>query len=82
MISVRYHKFQLYFEDQFDAPLTPKVITFETDFGVTFGTFTCFDIIFYSPAVEGVANGIRNFVFPSAWVDELPFLTGNSSNEF
>jgi hypothetical protein len=51
--------------------------TFQTDFGVEFGMFTCFDIIFYDPAIRLLETGrLKNFVFPTAWVDELPFLTG------
>lgn len=65
----------MYFEPQFDYPEL-EYSSFSTDFGVEFGLFTCFDIIFANPAVELVARkGIRNFVFPTAWVDELPFLT-------
>lgn len=71
----RYRKFHLYFENQFNVPELEQS-TFKTDFGVEFGIFTCFDIIFAHPAVQLVASeGIRNFIFPTAWVDELPFLT-------
>ena len=30
---------------------TPEVATFTTDFGVTFGHFVCFDILFKEPAM-------------------------------
>lgn len=76
LIFYRYEKGNLYFEDQFDKPNPIELSTFETDFGVIFGLFTCFDIIFYNPAFQLVENGIRNFIFPTAWVDELPFLMG------
>lgn len=37
--------------------------------------FTCFDILFYSPAVEAVVReGIANIAFPTAWMDALPLL--------
>lgn len=73
----RYEKANLYFEDQFDKPDPVQLSTFETDFG-KFGLFTCFDIIFHDPAIKLVESGVRNFIFPTAWVDELPFLTGIS----
>ncbi|CAL8118392.1 unnamed protein product [Orchesella dallaii] len=78
-IVSRYRKFHLYFEPQFNYP-TLEYSTFNTDFGVEFGLFTCFDIIFAHPAVELVVNlGIHNFAFPTAWIDELPFLTAIQS---
>ena len=50
---------------------------FQTDFGVKFGIFTCFDIIFEQPAVTLVKNmGVTDIVFPTAWFSELPFLSG------
>jgi hypothetical protein len=49
---------------------------FETDFGVTFGVFTCFDILFYEPVMHLINKGIKNFIFPVMWTSELPFLTG------
>ena len=72
----RYHKTKLYFEDQFDSPSPPEYSVFETDFGVRFGQFICYDIIFYDPAVELIAHGLKNIIYTSAWVDELPFLMG------
>jgi biotinidase len=74
----RYEKLNLYFEDQFDKPDPVQLSIFETEFG-TFGLFTCFDIIFYNPAIPLVERDVRNFIFPTAWVDELPFLTGNNT---
>lgn len=55
----------------------PDITTFKTDFNVTFGVFICFDIYFEKPPMDLVNKGIRNFVFPSRWYSELPFLTGN-----
>ncbi|RZF37846.1 hypothetical protein LSTR_LSTR014882, partial [Laodelphax striatellus] len=49
---------------------------FDTDFGVRFGTFTCFDIAFKTPALDLVhKHNITHFVYPVGWVSELPFLT-------
>lgn len=49
--------------------------TFTTDFGVTFGHFIGFDLLFYSPAQELVASGITDFIHPTYWLQEFPFLT-------
>ena len=37
--------------------------------------FTCFDILFYAPAVAAIEKeGIANIAFPTAWMDALPLL--------
>lgn len=36
----------------------------------------CFDIMYESPGVANVEAGVRNVAMSTAWVDELPFLTG------
>lgn len=37
--------------------------------------FTCFDILFYAPAVAAIEReGIANIAFPTAWMDALPSL--------
>ncbi|XP_071111871.1 pantetheinase-like [Haliotis cracherodii] len=73
VLVARYHKRHLFQEDQFDTPPL-ELAWFETPFG-KFGLFTCFDILFYSPGVELIQKeGIRNMVFPTAWMDRLPYL--------
>lgn len=75
--SFRYRKYNLFGEAGMDVTPEPEEITFSTDFGVTFGTFTCFDILFQKPAIELVVkHGVTDIVFPTAWFSELPFLTG------
>ncbi|XP_015435413.1 PREDICTED: vanin-like protein 2 [Dufourea novaeangliae] len=75
-IIARYRKVNLYMEKQFDTVEPPEVVTFNTDFNVTFGTFTCFDILFYVPALNLTrTNGITNIVYTTAWFSEAPFLT-------
>lgn len=55
----------------------PDISIFETDFGATFGLFTCFDILFKRPTLELSRKfGVTHFIFPSMWFSELPFLTG------
>ena len=71
----KYHKFNLYGGETkiFDAPLAPEHITFTTSFGVTFGIFTCFDILFRDPPLVLVEKGVQNFIFPTAWGSQLPY---------
>lgn len=54
---------------------SPDISTFETDFGVTFGHFVCFDILFKSPALDLVSMNVKHFLYPSMWFSETPFLT-------
>lgn len=53
----------------------PEVATFETDFGVTFGHFVCFDLLFKSPAFAIVKKNVRHILYPSMWYSQIPFLT-------
>lgn len=73
---IRYRKFNLHNEPNIRQPLQADNTTFITDFGVQFGVFICFDILFDAPANHLVYNGIRHFVSPSLWYSELPYLTG------
>ncbi|ESO86941.1 hypothetical protein LOTGIDRAFT_128172 [Lottia gigantea] len=73
-LVARYHKQNLYFEAQFDTPKIPERVTFQTPFG-KFGVFTCFDILFKTPAVDLIDElGVENVVLPTAWMDSLPLL--------
>lgn len=73
----RYRKTNLFVEPQFNVTAISEVITFDTDFGVKFGTFICFDILFYNPALQLTRNyDITDIVFSTAWFSEAPFLTG------
>ncbi|KAJ9591800.1 hypothetical protein L9F63_001617, partial [Diploptera punctata] len=72
----RYRKFNLFGEPGFNVTEKPDMTVFNTDFGVKFGVFTCFDIIFEDPAVSLVTQlGVTDIVFPTAWFSELPFLS-------
>ena len=72
----RYRKFNLFGEDV-DKPHAPAMITFETDFGVRFGHFICFDLMFRKPALELVRKeNVTDIVFTTMWFSEMPFLTG------
>jgi len=70
----RYRKFNLFGERFMNVTKTPDISTFETDFGVTFGHFICFDILFKSPALDLINMGIRHILYPSMWFSEIPFL--------
>ncbi|XP_076472318.1 LOW QUALITY PROTEIN: pantetheinase-like [Babylonia areolata] len=73
-LVARYHKQNLFYEKQFDTPVTPELSTFDTPFG-RWGMFTCFDILFHEPAVTLVTTlGVANIAFPTAWMDALPLL--------
>lgn len=76
VIVSRYRKVHLYGEQK-NTTFTPEFGWFDTDFGVRFGHFICFDILFYTPAQQMVEKyGIKDFIFPSMWFSQLPFLTG------
>ncbi|XP_022215047.1 LOW QUALITY PROTEIN: vanin-like protein 1 [Drosophila obscura] len=76
VVISRYRKVHLYGENR-NSTYQPELETFETDFGVTFGHFICFDILFYTPAHQLILEqGITDFVYPSMWFSQLPFLTG------
>lgn len=71
----RYRKFNL-FGERVDKPFKPSMAYFDTDFGVRFGNFICFDLQFRYPALELVRSyNITDIVFSSMWYSELPFLT-------
>ena len=74
-VDFSYHKYNLFGEYAVDRPDEPQIETFETDFGVKFGIFTCFDILFKSPA-QPVLNENIDIIYPTNWRSELPFLTG------
>lgn len=77
-IIARYRKFNLFQEDV-DHPKFPQIVTFETDFGVTFGTFICFDINFADPSMDLIRkHNITDIVYSTFWNSELPHATGNN----
>lgn len=74
-IVSRYRKFNLFAEPFMNITDAPDIAIFETDFGVTFGHFVCFDILFKSPAIDLIERNITHFLYPSMWFSESPFLT-------
>ncbi|CAI5690436.1 unnamed protein product [Oreochromis niloticus] len=74
LLVARYHKHNLYFEASCDTPPEPEIITFDTPFAGKFGLFICFDILFHDPTVLLVQSGVRQLIFPTAWMNQLPLL--------
>jgi len=67
----------LFGEEGFSTPREAEISILDTDFGVKFGIFTCFDLMFEKPAIQLVKEWrVTDIVFPTAWFSELPFLTG------
>lgn len=71
----RYRKYNLFGERSLNTTITPDVSTFTTDYNVTYGMFTCFDILFETPALALTRQNVNNIIFPTMWFSELPFLT-------
>ncbi|XP_049890807.1 biotinidase-like isoform X2 [Epinephelus moara] len=74
LLVARYHKYNLYFEKAFDTPPQPEIITFETPFAGRFGLMICFDILFHDPTIVLVEKGVRQLIYPTAWMNQLPLL--------
>lgn len=74
VVIARYRKYNLFYE--FGTNITSKAVpsTFTTDFGVTFGQFICFDILFQTPTLNLTRDlGITDIVYSTNWVAVLPF---------
>eukprot|EP00927_Polykrikos_kofoidii_P061708 TRINITY_DN56547_c0_g1_i1.p1 TRINITY_DN56547_c0_g1~~TRINITY_DN56547_c0_g1_i1.p1 ORF type:complete len:444 (+),score=57.44 TRINITY_DN56547_c0_g1_i1:99-1430(+) len=69
----KYHKRNLWGEFNVDTPPLEHV-TFTTKFGETFGMLVCADLIYAHPALDLVKTGVKNFVAPIAWSNEMPHM--------
>lgn len=70
----RYRKHNIFIEIFHKSPTLEKIY-FDSPYG-RFGIFTCFDLIFKSPAIDLVEEfNIDTVLFPTWWYDELPILT-------
>uniref|UniRef100_UPI0037E92F6A biotinidase-like n=1 Tax=Semicossyphus pulcher TaxID=241346 RepID=UPI0037E92F6A len=74
LLVARYHKHNTYFEEAFNTPPQPEIITFDTPFAGRFGLIICFDILFHNPTITLVKKGVRQLIFPTAWMNQLPLL--------
>jgi len=77
-ILTKYHKRNLYFEDRVfnrgTKESSPRPY-FESSFGVKFGMFICFDILFPDPQYDLLTKEhIQNFVYSSWWVNYPPII--------
>lgn len=70
-LIAKYRKINLFLEPN----ITPgnETVTFTTNFGITFGIFTCFDILFYNPSKVILNDTVTDIIFPTAWTSTLPF---------
>ncbi|NWJ07553.1 BTD Biotinidase, partial [Crypturellus undulatus] len=76
VLVAMYRKHNLYFEDAFDTPPEADYVLFDTPFAGKFGVFTCFDILFFEPAVNLVRQyNVKQVVYPTAWMNQLPLLS-------
>ncbi|XP_022215025.2 LOW QUALITY PROTEIN: vanin-like protein 1 [Drosophila obscura] len=74
----RYRKTHLWRREYYSTSVLvePDVAIFETDFGVTFGHFICFDMLFYDPAMRLIhEHNVSDIIYPTYWFSELPFLS-------
>ncbi|GBP97467.1 Vanin-like protein 2 [Eumeta japonica] len=77
----RYRKINLFGERSRTPALTPDLGYFETDFGVRFGHFICFDLMFQVPAIQTVQKlNVTDVIFTTMWFSEMPYLTGGPPN--
>ena len=75
-LIARYRKQNLYDPEKlvYDAGTTDLCVTFATSFGTTFGTMTCFDLLYKNPG-DCIVNKehIKHVVVPTAWGNNYPF---------
>ena len=65
-LVARYHKSNEWpgLKPPYDQVAEGEYATWTAPFGVQFGIFTCFDIMWHSPAVDYVDAGIGHFLYP------------------
>lgn len=66
-LAAKYHKsheVKSLQESGYDVPPQPSRVTYKASFGVEFGIFTCFDIMFPDPPKVLRAAGIEHFLYP------------------
>ncbi len=74
-LVAKYHKKHLFGSEKllFDASHSTGCVSFTTSFGVTFGTFTCYDMLYPDPANCLLRKGIQHYIFPTAWGSVYPY---------
>lgn len=71
-LVAKYHKTHLFGGSAVFDQAVSVPTSFTSSFGVTFGLFICFDILYAHPAVDLVQAGITDFIFSSWWVNPTP----------
>ncbi|OXU24427.1 hypothetical protein TSAR_010107 [Trichomalopsis sarcophagae] len=74
-VVARYRKFNPFNEFGTNVTVEPEHSSFQTDFGVTFGQFICFDLLHQKPSIYFVNNpDVKDVIFSTHWFDYPPFL--------
>jgi pantetheine hydrolase len=65
MVVAKYHKSHEWpgLMPPYNEAAEPLQVTYKTSFGVEFGLFICFDIMFQKPAVSLVDAGVKHFLY-------------------
>ncbi|XP_058803521.1 vanin-like protein 1 [Phymastichus coffea] len=73
-VIARYRKYNLFGE--YEKNISEAIpTTFDTDFGVTFGTFICFDILFQKPTLNLTHDlKVTDILYSTHWFSEMPYL--------
>ena len=70
----RYHKYHLYGESHYDVPKEVELAYFDTDFGVRFGMYICFDRLFKDPMFSLINDlNVTSMALSTWFYDEHPF---------
>ncbi|KAJ3636655.1 hypothetical protein MTP99_000176 [Tenebrio molitor] len=78
-IIAKYRKINLFNEPKLTPGSEDQRVTFQSDSGVTFGTFTGFDILFENPSRTVLHNSnVTVVLFPTALNSSIPFFTSLS----
>lgn len=66
ILRAKYHKSHEWpgLKPPYDQPEEPSQVTYTSSWGVQFGIFTCFDIMWENPPVELVKQGVKHFLYP------------------
>lgn len=71
IIISKYRKFNLFNEKVMSTEQKPELAIFLTDFGIQFGHFICFDIIFRRPAMQSVLVFLLAYIIILIFLNEI-----------
>lgn len=82
-LAAKYHKSHEWpgLKPLYDQPAQPSQITYKSSFGVEFGLFICFDIMFRDPPLVLVNSGVKHFLYAvkQGLIGEDTLISGFSS---